>query len=390
MSASLHRKPVRTGLYVHVPFCPQHCPYCGFAVVAGKRSLHERYVDAVCRELSCRGEEIQGLFATVYFGGGTPSRLEPRHLVRILETADSTCGIAADCEITMEANPGSEDSTRFGDFSKIGFNRISIGAQSFRDSSLKKLGRLHSADDAEAAFESARAAGFTSVNLDLIFAVPGVPRSDWLGTLDTVIRLSPDHVSTYSLTIEEGTRLEKQVASGRVRPQPEDEEAEQFSLGIEALSQAGYDQYEVSNFARPGHRCRHNSEYWSRGEYLGVGMSAHSHLKGVRSWNRADLHEYMGAVEGGDSPASGQESVDPSTGNRERLFLGLRTRDGVALSKGERLRLWNELKPLPLVTEGFLELGDSHLRLTPKGMPVADAVSVEIAELFERCARESA
>ena len=144
MSASLHRKPVRTGLYVHVPFCPQHCPYCGFAVVAGKRSLHERYVDAVCRELSCRGEEIQGPFATVYFGGGTPSRLEPRHLVRILETADSTCGIAADCEITMEANPGSEDSTRFGDFSKIGFNRISIGAQSFRDSSLKKLGRLHS------------------------------------------------------------------------------------------------------------------------------------------------------------------------------------------------------------------------------------------------------
>ena len=356
----------------------------------GKRSLHERYVDAVCRELACRGEEIQDPFATVYFGGGTPSRLEPRHLARILETADSTCGIAADCEITMEANPGSEDSTRFGDFSKTGFNRISIGAQSFRDSSLKKLGRLHSAADAEAAFESARTAGFTSVNLDLIFAVPGVPRSDWLGTLDTVIRLSPDHVSTYSLTIEEGTRLEKQVASGRVRPQPEDEEAEQFSLGIEALSQAGYDQYEVSNFARPGHRCRHNSAYWSRGEYLGVGMSAHSHLKGVRSWNCANLHEYMSVVGRGGSAVAGQEVIDLSTENRERLFLGLRTRDGVALSGRERLRLGNELRQLPLVTEGYLEVGDSHLRLTPKGMPVADAVSVEMAELFERCARETA
>ena len=388
MSAPLQRKPNRTGLYVHIPFCPQHCPYCGFAVVAGWRTYHERYVDAVCRELACSGEEIQDPFATVYFGGGTPSRLEPHHLARILETAHSTCGLEADCEISLEANPGREDSARFGDFRRIGFNRISIGAQSFRDSSLKRLGRLHSAADAETAFESARTAGFASVNLDLIFAVPGVPRSDWLGTLDRAIRLSPDHVSTYSLTIEEGTRLEKQVASGRVRPLPEDEEAEQFSLGMQALSQAGYEQYEVSNFAKPGHRCRHNTAYWYRGEYLGIGMSAHSHLKGVRSWNCANLHEYMSAVEERGSAEAGQEVIDPFTENRERLFLGLRTRDGVALSEGERLRLWNELKPLPLVTEGYLELGDSHLRLTPKGMPVADAISVEMADLFEQCARE--
>ncbi len=377
------------GLYVHIPFCPQHCPYCGFAVVVGKRSLHGRYVDAVCRELARRGEEPGAPFATVFFGGGTPSRLDDQHLARILETADSACGMEADCEISIEVNPG-RDCAHFGDLRKVGFNRISIGAQSFRDSSLKKLGRLHSAADAESAFERAREAGFASVNLDLIFAVPGVPRSDWLRTLDTVLCLSPDHVSTYSLTIEEGTALERQVASGRVQPQSQEEEAEQFSLGIERLSQAGYEQYEVSNFAKPGHRCRHNSAYWARGEYLGVGMSAHSHLRGVRCWNRANLYDYMRALEEGDSPIAGQEAIDLSIENRERLFLGLRTRDGVALSGQEQLRLGRELKRIPLVTEGYLEMCDSHLRLTAKGIPVADAISVEIAELFERCAREPA
>ena len=390
MPASLHRKPNRVGLYVHIPFCPQHCPYCGFSVVVGKRSLHGRYVDAVCRELARRGGETGAPFATVFFGGGTPSRLDPRHLSRILEIADSACGIEADCEISIEANPGSEDRDHFGDFRKIGINRISIGAQSFCDSSLRKLGRLHSAADAEAAFGCARSARFASVNIDLIFAVPGVPRSDWLRTLDTALRLSPDHVSTYSLTIEEGTALERQVASGRVLPQSQEEEAEQFSLGIERLSQAGYEQYEVSNFAKPGHRCRHNSAYWSRGEYLGVGMSAHSHLGGVRSWNHANLHDYIRAVEEGETPVAGQEVIDLSTENRERLFLGLRTRDGVALYENEQLRLGRELKRIPLVTEGYLEMGDSHLRLTAKGIPVADAISVEIAELFERCAGESA
>ena len=390
MSTSFHRKQNGIGLYVHIPFCPQHCPYCGFAVVVGKRPLYGRYVDAVCLELAQRGREIGAPFSTVFFGGGTPSRLDVHHLSRILETAHSACGIEADCEISIEANPGREDRARFGDLRKIGFNRISIGAQAFRDSSLKKLGRIHSAADGEAAFECARAAGFDSVNLDLIFAVPGVPRSDWLRTLDTVLRLLPDHVSTYSLTVEEGTALERQVASGRVLPQPEDEEAEQFSLGMETLSQAGYEQYEISNFARPGHRCRHNSSYWSRGEYLGVGMSAHSHLQGVRSWNLANLQDYMSAVEGGNSAEAGQEKIDLSTENRERLFLGLRTRDGVALSERERLRLGRELKKVPLVTEGFLEMDDSHLRLTTKGIPVADAISVEVVELFERCAREPA
>ena len=390
MSATPQKNRKGTGLYVHIPFCPQHCPYCGFAVVPGKQSFHERYVDAVCRELASRSRELGVRFATVFFGGGTPSRLWAHHLSRILETADRACGLEGNCEISIEANPGREDTVRFDDLQKVGFNRISIGVQSFRNSSLKKLGRIHSAADAEAAFECARAAGFASVNLDLIFAIPGAPRSDWMHTLDTVLRLSPDHVSTYSLTIEEGTVLERQVASGRVHTQSEEEEAEQFSLGMQTLSQAGYEQYEISNFARPGHRCRHNSAYWSRGKYLGIGMSAHSHLNGVRSWNIANLNDYLSAVEGGNSPVAGQEAIDLSTENRERLFLGLRTRDGVALSEGERLRLRGELKQVRLVTEGYLEIGDSHLRLTAKGFPVADAISLEIAELFEHCVLEPA
>ena len=390
MPVTLHRNGNAIGLYVHVPFCPQHCPYCGFAVVTGKRDLHEHYVDAVCRELADRGKETGVRFATVFFGGGTPSRLDTHHLSRILETADRVCGLEEKCEISIEANPGREDRVRFDDLQKAGFNRISIGAQSFRDSSLKKLGRLHSAADAEAAFERARAAGFASVNLDLIFAVPEVPRRDWVQTLDTALRLSPDHVSTYSLTVEEGTVLERRIASGRIRPQSAEEEAEQFSLGIETLSQAGYEHYEVSNFSRPGHRCRHNWAYWSRGEYLGVGLSAHSHLKGVRSWNSANFHGYLSAVEGGNSAEAGREAIDQSTENRERLFLGLRTSDGVALSERERLQLRRGLKQVQLLREGYLELGDSRLRLTPKGIPVADAISIEIAELFELCTREPA
>lgn len=378
------------GLYVHIPFCPQVCPYCSFAVLTGHAAWYDRYVAAVCRELqSWQHLAVKGPLHTVYFGGGTPSMLTPAQLQRLLDTAVTTLGLLPDAEITLETNPGTADSDKFAAFRHLGCNRLSLGVQAFHDADLQALGRLHSAAEARHAYALARAAGFANVSLDVIFSIPGTSRARWQHTLHTVMALQPEHVSTYSLTIEEGTRFARRYHQGRLQPVSEDDDAWAYAWAMEALHAAGYEHYEASNFARPGWRSRHNWGYWSGAEYLGVGMSAHSFLDGRRFWNTRNLRQYITRLEAGASPGAGEEVLDETAARHERLWLQLRTCEGAFLQAAEYEALQRTPRLQSMAQDGLVTLEGHRLRLTPRGFLLADAIGVEVVTLLEQSANDA-
>jgi oxygen-independent coproporphyrinogen-3 oxidase len=372
------------GLYVHIPFCPQRCPYCAFTILTGHTALYDRYVEAVCAEI-CAWQALayKGPLQTVFFGGGTPSVLTPAQIQRILDTATATFGIAPEAEMTLEANPTTADAQKFRAFRTSGCNRLSLGVQSFNDADLKTLGRWHSAADAEAAYSAARRAGFTNVNLDVIFSLPGAPRQHWQATVHRLLTLAPEHISTYALTIEEGTRFARRHHQGRLAPVSEEDDAWAYAWVMETLTAAGYEHYEVSNFARPGYRSRHNWGYWHGADYLGVGLSAHSLLDGQRHWNRRALQAYLTAVEAGSRPCEGTERLDPVAARHERLWLQLRTCAGIALQPSERQILLSAPKFQAMLEAGLVHLQALRLRLMPSGFLLADAIGVEVLSMLE-------
>ncbi len=373
------------GLYVHIPFCPQRCPYCAFTILTGHTAFYDRYVEAVCAEIrSWQSLAPKGPLQTVFLGGGTPSLLDPVHVQRILDTATTTFGIAPEAEITLEANPTTADAQKFSAFRASGCNRLSLGVQSFNDTDLKTLGRWHSAADAEAAYGAARRAGFTNVNLDVIFSIPGAPRQPWQATVHRLLALAPEHISTYALTIEEGTRFARRHHQGRLAPVSEEDDAWAYAWVMETLAAAGYEHYEVSNFARPGCRSRHNWGYWHGADYLGVGLSAHSLLNGQRHWNRRALQAYLTAVEAGCAPCEGSERLDPVAARHERLWLQLRTCEGTILQPPEPQTLLSAPKFQAMLEAGLVHLQALRLRLTPSGFLLADAIGVEVLTILER------
>jgi oxygen-independent coproporphyrinogen-3 oxidase len=376
------------GLYVHIPFCPQICPYCAFASLRGEDHMHDRYIAALCREIdtsvSLRPAEP---LRTVFFGGGTPSQVAPELLGRVLETIDRTFAIAADAEITVEANPGTVDLQKFAELRQIGCNRLSLGVQSFDDGALKKLGRVHDSAEAERAFWAAREAGFENASIDLIFSVPGVAPATWRASVEKAVELAPEHISAYALSIEEGTLFARRHSEGRLVPLDEEDDAEQYEWTRGRLLEAGYEQYEVSNFARPGLYSRHNWSYWSGAEYLGVGLSAHSYIRGRRFWNMRDLHEYIECIENGGSCEAGSEEIDALTVQRERFWLGLRTCRGVELRGAEAAILADNERFAQLVAAGHFSIDAGRLLLEPPAFALADALAVEVTEILEANAR---
>lgn len=372
------------GLYVHIPFCPQRCPYCAFAVVTGYRDQYTRYVDAVCEEMT----QWQALtsrrgLSTVFLGGGTPSMLSPPQIEQILNRAHYCFGVEPGAEITLEANPSTVDTLKFSGLREAGVNRLSLGVQAFNDVDLKALGRLHGAAEAEAAVVAARQAGFDNLNIDLMFSVPGVPRSHWRSTLERVVQLRPEHVSAYSLTIEEGTRLSQRVHDRRLKPVSESEDTWGYLWCREQLQAAGYKQYEVSNYAQIGSYSRHNWGYWQGAAYIGVGMSAHAFLGAQRYWNTADLSSYLKALESGHSPCAGSEVLDTTTLRFERLMLQLRTCQGVVLTADELSLLCPNPRFQGMLDEGLIQLEPPHLSLPPNGLLLADEIAVEIIHMIE-------
>ncbi len=379
------------GVYVHFPFCGVRCPYCDFAVDTRAEIPHDEYADAVAVEIAARAAWFDGAgpLVSIYFGGGTPGLWRPDALGRVLEAARETFGdpAASGLEITVEVNPGEVDEARLAALRAQGVNRLSIGVQAVDDRLLGALGRNHSAAAALACLPTARAAGFADVSIDLMFGVPGQSMDDWRRAVDAVVALAPEHVSAYALTVERGTAFGSLDRAGRL-PRPDDEVvAQMFETGRSALEAAGLPQYEVSSYARDGHRARHNRLYWSLAPYLGVGASASSFrpLADGTAWRFANprgTDAYLRAGRaGGGSPAVRQiERRRAADLENEALWLGLRTIGGIDRA-AHRVRhgvdpvSGREAAVARATAAGWLTVDEERLRLTPAGVLYADEVA---------------
>lgn len=368
------------GIYVHVPFCLSRCPYCDFNTYVGLEDLAPAYLEAVVREAEMWAErDAPPAAGSVFFGGGTPTLVEPRLLVSTLGGIRGALPLAPGAEITVEANPETVDAGLLAVLRDAGVNRVSIGAQSFRGEVLVRLGRAHTAERTRRSVADARAAGFDNISLDLIFGAPGESEEQWRSTLEEAVALEPAHVSCYALTIEPGTAFGAAVASGRMPPPDEDEGAAKYEIALDLLSGAGYEHYEISNWARPGRASRHNLVYWTQGDYAGLGAGAHSHRDGVRSWNRKLPREYL---ERPRAARAGEESLDAATRAEEWLQLRLRLTEGVGRAEAER-RLGRPLGPAleVLCGAGLVEPRADRILLTRRGLLLQQEVCLRLLAL---------
>jgi oxygen-independent coproporphyrinogen-3 oxidase len=328
------------GLYLHIPFCAVRCPYCDFNTYAGLEALFESYTAALCEEIRRSGEARgRPSVRTIFIGGGTPTVLEPGQLARVLDACRAAFDVQPDAEITSEANPGTTDGARFAALRDIGVTRLSMGVQSFDDAELRWLGRIHSAAEAEAAFAAAREAGFANINLDFMFGLPGQQLETWSATLRRALALAPEHLSLYSLTVEDGTPLADRVRRGLDAEPDDDLAADLYQHAAEALAAGGYGQYEISNYAKPGHACRHNLVYWRNEPYLGFGAGAHSFDfdpangpgAGRRWWNVRPVPAYVARINSGRAALADEEAISPRLAMGETMMVGLRlVEEGVA------------------------------------------------------------
>ena len=364
------------GLYVHIPFCSAICNYCNFNRGLFDADLKTRYISALLTDIQSRADGAPA--DTIYFGGGTPSLLEPREVEAIIQSCRRSFAVAEDVEITLEANPESVTPERLADFREAGVNRVSFGVQSFRDEELLRLSRLHSAARAREAFGMARAAGFDNISLDLMMWLPQQTAEQWLESVDALVELGPEHASMYMLEIYPNAPLRDAMARSQWSVAPDETVAEMYLSGLDRMDSAGYVQYEISNVARPGRASRHNLKYWTDGEWLGFGCGAHSTRSGVRWKSLASTEEYISAAEQGQ-PEVDRRPLSPEERLEESLFTGLRLNVGVDLrTVKERygVDVWTEFgrELQPFVDEGFLIYDDRSLRLTRAGMLLAHEV----------------
>jgi oxygen-independent coproporphyrinogen-3 oxidase len=323
------------GIYVHVPFCRRKCPYCDFYSIADL-SLKPAFLGAL--ELDIRRSRPGPLiFDSIYIGGGTPSLLAPAEVARILAALSAHIRFQEPVEITLEANPGTIGPQDLAGFRAAGINRLNLGVQSFQDENLARLGRIHTAGEARRVIAQAAAAGFDNLGIDLIYGLPGQRLDAWRQDLAEAVRLGPEHIACYMLTLEPGTPLFEAHRAGRFRPAPEERVAELFLATADYLTGRGYRHYEVSNFARTGPSgawlSRHNCKYWSHHPYLGFGPAAHSFLPPQRLWNHRSLDRYLADLDAGRAPRAGQETLTPAEQLTEFVMLGLRTAEGVDLAE---------------------------------------------------------
>jgi putative oxygen-independent coproporphyrinogen III oxidase len=365
------------GLYVHIPFCSAICNYCNFNRGLFDAALKERYVAALLAEIAEAGDGSPA--DTIYFGGGTPSLLEPSEVRAVIETCRRAWDVASYAEITLEANPETATPERLAGFRAAGVNRLSIGVQSFSDAELRRLSRLHSADKATAAFRAARVTGFDNVSLDLMMWLPQQSVPEWLESVDALIELGPEHASMYLLEIYPNAPLRDAMARGAWSVAPEDDAAEMYLSGLDRMDNADYVQYEISNVARPGRESRHNLKYWTDGEWLGFGCGAHSTRRGVRWKNRAAPEEYIAAVTAGGQLATDRRVLTDAERLEEALFMGLRLNDGLDLQEVKSryaVDVWQEYgrELQPFVDGGLLVYDGRSLRMPRQGMLLAHEV----------------
>ncbi len=367
-------------LYVHVPFCVKKCPYCGFYSTPYTPGLADDFISGLHPEAArCKGSFDNRLFHTLYIGGGTPTALSIDQFERVVTIIDEHFRFSDDHEFTVEANPNTITNHNLAHMFEQGVNRLSIGVQSFSDDVLKTLGRLHTAEQASAAVIQARKAGFRNIGIDLIYGIPGQTVSRWTETLDKALDMNLEHLSAYGLSLDEGSAFFREAEAGRLAPPDEELTAEMYELTVKKLTRAGYGHYEVSNFCLPGFECRHNMNYWERGEYLGLGPGAWSFFSGRRYGNVSDIHEYRARQRSGLSTIEEEETPGREQAAAETLMLGLRTAGGVELQRYEREYGIETLERLArnaarFVDAGLLGLAGGRLRLSARGMLFSNEV----------------
>jgi len=370
-----------TGLYLHIPFCERKCPYCDFNSYAGQEDLYRPFARALAHEIRTWGERLaHPPLRSVFLGGGTPTVLPPDALEDILIAVHEAFAIRPPTEITVEANPGTTDRALFRLLRDLGVNRLSVGAQSFREEELRFLGRIHTVEDIYRAVEQARAVGFDNVSLDVIYGLPGQTPEEWAVSLRAAVSLDVEHLSCYALTVEPHTPLARWVAEGRVPPVDEDVQGDLYDATRAFLAQAGYIHYEISNWARPGRESVHNRVYWWYEPYLGLGPGAHSFDGVRRAWTILSPREYIRRVRAGESPLAGGETLSLPTRRSEAMILGLRLLvEGVSRRRFRRLFGTDPLDVFADPVERFRAVGllavrGDRILLTERAYAVANQV----------------
>lgn len=369
------------GVYIHIPFCVKQCSYCDFHFSTTYAPYRERMLKALEKELLLRSGQYTGkVLETIYFGGGTPSLLSGGEIGKLLQAIERSYATANEKEITLECNPDDCSDENLRAWREAGVNRLSIGIQSFTDHQLDWMNRTHTAHEGAGAVRRAAKAGFRSLTVDLMYGLPGLTGEEWKAQLDRVIALDVDHISAYCLTIEEKTPLAKWVKGGKIHPPDADQQSEQFEQLVETLAQAGYEQYEISNFARSQGYSKHNTAYWKGKSYIGIGPSAHGFNGTQRYWNVAGNHKYMQAIESGTLPETVETLSDHDRFN-ELLLVGLRTKWGV-----EKQKLFDVIQPgdqwfrraAQYKSTGKLVESETHYILTLEGRLLADAIASDL------------
>ncbi len=380
-------RPGTLGLYLHLPFCRAKCPYCDFYSLAGRTDLVSVYLDALARQAHHMAElpwTGSRQVSTIFFGGGTPSILAPAELAGLLALCRRLFPVpAAGVETTVEVNPATVDRRALDLLRRAGFNRVSIGVQSLDDRLLGRIGRVHTAADAVRTVRSARQAGFANLGLDLMYGLPGQDLATWRRTLEQALALAPDHLSLYELTLEEGTPFARRAAAGELLLPDEEEVLAMMALGRELAEGAGLRRYEISNYARSGHECRHNINYWQNGSYIGLGAGAVSCLSGRRLTAVADVEAFCRRLAAGEPVWSDEERLTPAARFRETVVMGLRMIRGVDLV-GLEARFGMDARSHygptleRLLDQGLLAVHDGRLCLTARGLPLANRVMAEL------------
>jgi oxygen-independent coproporphyrinogen-3 oxidase len=372
-----------SSLYIHIPFCIRKCIYCDFFSVPYDEGLALRYVDALIRELAMRKEDA-GELSTVYVGGGTPTTLPLLSLIRLFRAVRDTFAVAADAEVTIEANPGTVDREKVRTLADIGVNRFSLGVQSFDNETLKLLGRVHTFEDVLRAVAAVRASAAENFSIDLIYGIPGRSPDEWHKIIATAIELAPQHISAYELTPEAGTPLFDSMEKGESLKPPEDVVVDMYFSAIERLEAAGYGHYEISNFAKQGFQCRHNINYWNRGEYIGVGAGAHGFIGDRRMKNTLNMVKYIDSLRNGEPAVEESAEILCEEAIHEFIFLGLRKTEGLDIRMFKEELAVDILEPSrELIAEGLLVSDGTRLRLTKRGLVVSNTVIAGLLEALK-------
>jgi oxygen-independent coproporphyrinogen-3 oxidase len=378
------------GLYIHIPFCLKKCAYCDFYSLTDL-TLRQPFVDALLQEMVL-AQNSEDVTDTLYFGGGTPSVLTRRQIQALYRQAGELFHISSDSEITMEVNPGTISSNDFVILKQIGVNRINIGIQSFTSEMLKFLGRIHNPEQAKKTLEDARQAGFENIGLDLIFGIPGQTRTAWQADLDTALSFSPEHIACYMLSFEPGTLLTEQMQAGTIKAHCEQDLADLFRETQDSLGMAGYEQYEISSYAKVSadgacRRSRHNQKYWSFAPYTGLGPSAHSYRPPSRYWNLRNLRDYLQAISRNRLPLENSEKTSPEQQITEAIYLGLRTADGIDTAKfKEKFNLDFDLALNDTLNmfchDSLMVQHNGRYALTPKGMLFHESIVSRLLDII--------